>query len=245
MERNETHFTIEDFSEAYPPGVEDTYWHLARNRIIEGQIRDCGKDGPRVLDIGCGRGILISHLVKRGIDAYGVDQENVASTNLLHGRTFSQMSAEELPEDFRKSVDVIVLGDVIEHLPEPQQFLASIRKSFENAGTFVITVPARQEIWSNYDTRYRHYRRYDLQLLRETVESVGLKTLELRYFFRPLYCAARVQLALVRSRSTKVNGPGRLRWLHSLLAQMMLAEYQLLPAGMHGTSAICRATVVR
>ena len=47
----------------------------------------------------------------------------------------------------------------------------------------LITVPARQEVWSNYDEYYGHYRRYDLAKLRATITSIGFIPSELGYLY--------------------------------------------------------------
>src|ERR1700761_7761719 len=47
----------QQYSENYPPGVEHTYWHLARNAIVVENLR--ALSAKTVLDIGCGRGILV------------------------------------------------------------------------------------------------------------------------------------------------------------------------------------------
>src|SRR5689334_7499866 len=70
-EEPQTHYSESQHLANYSPGVENIYWHLARNRIVEAQIRASG--GGRVLDIGCGRGILVDYLVTHGIDCFGVE----------------------------------------------------------------------------------------------------------------------------------------------------------------------------
>jgi 2-polyprenyl-3-methyl-5-hydroxy-6-metoxy-1,4-benzoquinol methylase len=63
---SKTEFSGDQYAEAYPPGVEDTYWHIGRNRIIMRQIQ--AANGSKVLDVGCGRGILVNYLVEHGAD---------------------------------------------------------------------------------------------------------------------------------------------------------------------------------
>lgn len=47
-------------------------------------------------------------------------------------------------------------------------------------------VPARQELWSNYDEHHRHFLRYDIRKLREVAQSSHLSIVSWSYF---LLCA--------------------------------------------------------
>jgi SAM-dependent methyltransferase len=235
-----TEFTRGQYAEGYAPGSEGNYWHLARNRILERHVRLLG--AGRVLDIGCGRGIFVDYLNKRGLDCFGAELAAVEVPPHLEQRIFSGVAAENLPSAFRNSVAIIVLGDVIEHLAEPVAFLRSLLRAFPAAKGFVVAVPARAELWSNYDEYYGHHRRYDLAGLQRTGEDAGLSVAGIQYMFRLLYPAARAILAAGRKRNTRMGSPGALRILHRIAAAFLLADYWLLPAGVYGTSVICRAT---
>jgi SAM-dependent methyltransferase len=234
-----THYSAAQHSANYSPGVENIYWHLARNQIVETQIRASG--GRRVLDIGCGRGILVDYLLGRGIDCYGVELTKISVPPSLDQRLFSGITAEQLPQDLRDSIDTLFLGDVIEHLPNPIKTLQSILAVFPRVTSLVVAVPARQELWSNYDEYYGHYRRYDLALLRETMEAVGFSVSELRYMFRLLYLPMRLLRSLGGSRNTRIRPPFS-RIVHRFVAAVIYADFVLLPPGVYGSSAICRAT---
>jgi len=239
---SKTEFSGDQYAEAYPPGVEDTYWHIGRNRIIMRQIQ--AAKGSKVLDVGCGRGILVNYLVEHGADCYGVELAEVTVPEALGSRIFSATRAEDLPIQLRRSIDVIVLGDVIEHLAEPEIFLCTLADQFPGLKTFIITVPARPELWSNYDEHYGHYRRYTLASLRETVERSRLAVKDLRYMYRLLYLPARMVLLTQGKRPTRIEASGP-RWFHALMSRVIQADYSFLPAGVRGTSVICRADVVR
>jgi hypothetical protein len=45
-------------------------------------------------------------------------------------------------------------------------------------------------------------------------------------------------------RPTRIEASGP-RWFHALMARVIQVEYSFLPAGVRGTSVICRADVVR
>ena len=65
--------------------------------------------------------------------------------------------------------------------------MASLLEAFPGARRVIVTVPAGPELCSNYDTFYRHYRRYTLATLAATVGSMPGRIRDLRYFCRLLY----------------------------------------------------------
>jgi hypothetical protein len=160
----------------------------------------------------------------------------------LRQRIFPGVSALDLPPVFRDSIEIIVLGDVIEHLAEPVAFLRSLLQAFPALKGLVLAVPARAELWSNYDEYYGHYRRYDLAGLRRNAEDAGLSVAGLQYMFRLLYPAARLILMTRGKRDTRMRAPGAMRLVHRIAAALIVADYWLLPPRVYGTSAICMAT---
>jgi SAM-dependent methyltransferase len=211
---------------------------VARNRILEKHLR--ALPVKRVLDVGCGRGILVEYLAERGMDAYGVELSPVSVPSNLECRLFAGMTAESLAESFRASVDTLVLGDVIEHLPDPSEYLNRLLPAFKRVSAILITVPARQEVWSNYDEHYGHYRRYNLANLRATVMAIGFTPIDLGYLFRFLYLPALLLRCLGIERRVSLAAP-RMPSIHRIIAAAIQAEYLLCPRWIPGTSAICVA----
>lgn len=188
--------------------------------------------------MGCGRGILVDYLNTKGIDCYGVGLASVDVPAHLNNRVFAGVTAENLPIAFRASVDTLIFADVIEHVNNPTVFLGSLVAAFPTARALVITVPARKELWSNYDDHYGHYRRYDLESLSSIVNSVGYEPIYLGYLFRLLYLPTRLLVHFGRRRRTELSPP-RFRALHMATANVLCAELRFLPNSLYGTSAVC------
>ena len=64
-------YTIEQYAENYPPGIEHYFWNIARNAIIARALKRGRMDAWPLLDIGCGRGIVVEYLRSRGINCIG------------------------------------------------------------------------------------------------------------------------------------------------------------------------------
>jgi hypothetical protein len=188
-----------------------------------------------VLDIGCGRGLTVDFLRKAGVDAHGVELAHVPPLPAVEPFVHTARDAFTLPEALRRRVTVVLLLDVVEHLPAPEAFLAGCLAHFPSLARLVVTVPARRELWSNYDDFYGHLRRYDRASLRDLLRPVGTRRAEAGYFFHALYPVLRAQLAATAERPLAHQAP-RWRWPHRLAARVFDLEERVLPAGWYGTS---------
>ncbi len=230
-------YSSEQYDDNYPDGVERSYWNLARNRIILGAV---GPASGRVLDVGCGRGIVVDYLREHGVDCWGCElgrprpiQERV-SEYLMPGS-----DAGELEPAFAETVHTVMLLDVLEHLEEPEQLLQRCRAHFANAQRFVVTLPARGELWTNYDDHFGHRRRYDLASTRELLACVSPVRIDARYFFHLLYPPMRAVAALKRKRTVHVQAPSK--WLapiHRLVALGFRLDAAVLPRSLPGSSIL-------
>ena len=235
-DRMATEFDHNQFDLAYPPGIEHHYWQLARHRIILDELKRLGPT-PKVLEVGCGCGLVVKYLRDRGVECRGAELSQAPVVDGAGDFVTVGIPAQELPEAERLGFDTLMLLDVIEHLPDPAGFIGDLLGAFPNVRNLLLTVPARQELWSNYDEFYGHLARYDLGMIDALSRELGWRVGVNRYFFRLLYPPAR----MIKSRSVQITAPGACsRWLHRLIAGLAVAEYHLLPGGLPGTSIISR-----
>src|SRR5436190_3104335 len=91
---------------------------------IDQQARLSGK---RVLDIGCGGGILSDSMARRGAKVLGIDLAGkalkVAQLHALEAETpnveYREIAAEALAEEMPGQFDVVTCMEMLEHVPEP------------------------------------------------------------------------------------------------------------------------------
>ena len=155
----------------YPPGVEFHWWNLARSRIVSTIVKEENSAQAVFLDVGCGKGLAVKELRDAGIEAFGVELAEVSPLEAVRQFVHSGIDAVHLPLEQRNRVTGILLLDVIEHLPEPVVFLNALQQNFPNLSVVVVTVPACQELWSNYDIFYGHYRRYSTEMLQHLADE--------------------------------------------------------------------------
>jgi len=88
-----------------------------------------GLKGKRVLDVGCGGGILAESMARRGADVLGIDLADkslkVAELHKLetgvNNVNYRFVSAEQLAAEEQATFDVVTCLEMLEHVPDPAQ----------------------------------------------------------------------------------------------------------------------------
>jgi 2-polyprenyl-3-methyl-5-hydroxy-6-metoxy-1,4-benzoquinol methylase len=103
--------------------------------------RYVGGPGRRVLDLGCRDGALTQAYLA-GNDVVGVDADREALAEAAKLGIETHWADLDEPLDFSEaSFDVVVAGELLEHLRDPQRLVAQIRRLVRPGGTFVASVP--------------------------------------------------------------------------------------------------------
>jgi SAM-dependent methyltransferase len=233
-----TEFSDDEFEEGYPSGYELHYWNCARSAIVKDCVASVCRKGDTVLEIGSSRGHYVRMLRAAGFDAYGCDLGNAPVYEDVRGFVFPRTDFANLDADLRERVTAVLLLDVIEHIERPADFLSSVVDSLPHVRSLIITVPARQELWSNYDEHWRHFLRYDIQKLREVARDAHLSITAWGYFFHALYVPTWILGRVGMKRGTSFPAPKSRFWLHKLLGRLFWLESRLLPKRLFGTSLI-------
>jgi SAM-dependent methyltransferase len=103
--------------------------------------RYVGGPGRRVLDLGCRDGALTQAYLA-GNDVVGVDADREALAEAAKLGIETHWADLDQPLDFPDaSFDVVVAGELLEHLRDPHRLVAGIRRLLRPGGTFVASVP--------------------------------------------------------------------------------------------------------
>ncbi len=174
--------------------LEDRHWWFtARRSILATLIEPLLKDvsDPTILEAGCGSGGNLGMLRGFGkVDAFEFDEmaRNAAITKSGMDIAFGALP-NAVPYAQRR-YDLIGLFDVLEHVEQDTQSLATLARRLKEDGKVVVTVPAFPFMWSKHDERHHHFRRYTRNSLNAVARDAGLKSVESHYFNSLLFPAA-------------------------------------------------------
>ena len=71
--------------------------------------------------------------------------------------------------------DSIICSEVLEHLEDDLKALKNIHIILKNNGVLVITVPALMSLYSDFDKKIGHHRRYNMNQISKTLQIAGFK----------------------------------------------------------------------
>lgn len=165
---------------------EHHWWFQTRRDIVLGLLaRFAPVTRPvRVLDIGCGTGMILKALGRFG-DVFGIDPDEQAivySRSKIKdpSRVRQGQLPDRLPTDQR--FEIVTLLDVLEHVEDDVGSLRAIQNVLAPAGILFVTVPAFPFLWSGHDEINQHKRRYTVDELRQKLQRAGFKILKCSYF---------------------------------------------------------------
>ena len=99
--------------------------------------------GKRVLDVGCSSGYLARPLVATGCTVVGLERDATAAEEaraVCEDVLVGDVETMDLPFE-PGSFDIVLCGDLVEHLRDPQAFLARVRPLLRAEGRLVLTTP--------------------------------------------------------------------------------------------------------
>lgn len=116
-----------------------------RLRFIIEQARQYAPANGRVLDVGCGNGVISINLGAQGYQVQGIDSSDKAIDNARRQNPFSHVrfdviSAEALQAG-GQTYDIVICSEVLEHLNQPAELLKVLYQLLAKGGILIVTVP--------------------------------------------------------------------------------------------------------
>ena len=148
-EQTEEYYPEEYYAHSGEPSLIEKIDSYLRQKKI--QDLDLADNQTKILDIGCGKGLLLERLASLGWEAYGTEiSEKTAkgakaqkSGNVHIGKLSEQLFPAE-------HFNVVTLWHVLEHLPDPFESLCYIHKILENKGYLIVQVPDISSMQAGY-----------------------------------------------------------------------------------------------
>jgi SAM-dependent methyltransferase len=189
---------------------ERTHWWFAgRRAVVRSLLEPVARDGfARALAVGCGYGAELDFLGTFA-PAVGTEIESapLRSAHAGGSRRVAKARAEDLPFA-GESFGLVAMLDVLEHVAAADRALAEARRVLRPGGYLVLLVPALEWLWSDWDVRVHHRRRYTTRSLAGALQGANLRLCRLSYFncaLLPVVAAVR-RLAPVRRLARPADG---------------------------------------
>ncbi|SEQ36324.1 bifunctional 2-polyprenyl-6-hydroxyphenol methylase/3-demethylubiquinol 3-O-methyltransferase UbiG [Giesbergeria anulus] len=170
--------------------------------------------GQRVLDVGCGGGILADAMARKGAEVLGIDLATkslrVAQLHALEAQTpnvsYQEISAEALAEQEPGSFDVVTCMEMMEHVPDPASIVRACAQLVKPGG------------WVFFSTINRNAKAFLLAIVgaEYVLNMLPKGTHEYAKFIRPSelagHCRA-AQLEVLHTRGLQYNPLTQRYWL--------------------------------
>ena len=116
------------------------------------------KASGKILDYGCGDGSFLAFMKNHHFSVTGYEP-NEKARNIAASKIEEKNLVKSLDDIENNSLDIITLWHVLEHIPNPEEILASLRQKLKNDGVLLIALPNHQsfdakfykENWAAWD----------------------------------------------------------------------------------------------
>jgi len=149
--------------------------------------------GRKVLDVGCGGGILADAMARQGAHVTGIDLATkslrVARLHALEAQTpniqYREISAEALAQETPAAYDIVTCMELLEHVPAPQSIVTACAQLLQPGG------------WVFFSTIHRNPKAFALAIVgaEYVLRMLPRGTHEYAKFIRPSELAAACRAA--------------------------------------------------
>ena len=103
-------------------------------------------NGKRVIDVGCGGGLLTEGMASRGAEVTGIDMGKAPlSVARLHRHEsgldidYQQATAEQMVDTHSGSFDIVTCLEMLEHVPDPGAVIAACARLIRDDGSIFLS----------------------------------------------------------------------------------------------------------
>ncbi|KAL0830527.1 hypothetical protein ABMA28_002687 [Loxostege sticticalis] len=139
---------LHSMNEIRVPFVRDGLVRSAHNVDLKNPLKNL-----KLLDIGCGGGILSEELAKIGAEVTGIDankemidlakHHSLSNTKLINKPNYSCTTIEDHVHDHKNYYDGVVASEIIEHVNNPELFVKASVEVLKPGGKLFFTTPNR------------------------------------------------------------------------------------------------------
>jgi len=145
------------------------------SKIFNLIIREINNN-DKICDFGAGIGTFSKRFNKKKIICVEADKENfllLKKTNI----TYSTLNSLR-----NNSMDLIYSINVLEHIKDDEKIISLINKKLKKKGKFILFVPTFNFLYSKFDLKVGHFKRYKLNQLKDKIFKKNFSISKISYF---------------------------------------------------------------
>ncbi len=131
-----------------------------------------------ILEVGAGIGTNTKYLIHDNVNIKSItclEPDAILCEEMKLNHLNDKIDAKEILngtiEDVNKQFDTIIYIDVLEHIEKSKEEIELIKKRLNTDGQLIILVPAFNFLFSEFDSKIGHFRRYDKHILKNEVNN--------------------------------------------------------------------------
>jgi 2-polyprenyl-3-methyl-5-hydroxy-6-metoxy-1,4-benzoquinol methylase len=155
---------------------ESDFWSKVKVKLILKLV-----EGKKVLDVGCGSGLLSKTLLDKGYNVTAIDNDSKA-IEIAKKKGINGFVADINTCQIQEKFDCIILGDVLEHIEDDKSTIKKAYEMLEPDGCVIVNVPAYQTLFSKHDIALGHKRRYSNTEIESKLQDSGFTIEKLRHW---------------------------------------------------------------
>ena len=142
-------------------------------------------EGNYIHEVGCGIGTLTRVLSARGKEVLASDISQECLNRARERRiraTFLRLDICQRSSNLSNAFDCVIMSNVLEHVAADDQALLNAREMLRKGGVLVLLVPAFKFLFSDFDRRVGHFRRYSPVDVSAKLKEAGFRLEYIRYW---------------------------------------------------------------
>ena len=181
----------------------DYQWSLFRNKVKK-----------KILEVGPGNCVFLQRYyhISKEIHLF---EPSSKIRNKLNKKIKKFKGIKLLSKYYKSNYDTIIYLDVLEHIKDDEKEILRAYKKLKKKGNLIVSVPAFQYLYTDYDRKIGHYRRYNKKSFEIIFEKLKLKKYQMTYFDSIGYIL--IFLSKFLAVSNKVNFKGSVKLWNFLI----------------------------
>lgn len=138
--KNKSYYGTKRMSESSERGYYPEKIDFFEHALV--QIRDISAHPLRILDLACNDGKLTEKYAKFG-DVVGIDINQQGLNRAIKNKKIIYICSDisGIKKKYRSYFDVVIAGDIIEHIFDTDQFLEDVKYVLKHKGSLLLTTP--------------------------------------------------------------------------------------------------------